>query len=268
MRVSRLWVLPGVACAAFMLSCESSPDSVAGLDDIPPVRFAPAPCEPDDQRGRCRVDPGPSESATVELSDSYSTPSGPQDIVFEQNGRRAVVKTADEQQITYKLDITLPFVAASCDWSGVNDAVAAKVFWDEFLFDTDTQQDDQLRHFLIRVNKKALGQEAGEHRTEARWFVQGGPLGKVLYLVKAGTPGDLLGSPHATGDFVDNNGTKTLTITGGAVRLTKCNLTQNAFGCGPKAEKVEVACVNPLPSDPDRDKRKNAQVFTATVATP
>ncbi len=262
MRVSRLWVLPGVACAAFMLSCESSPDSVAGPDDIPPVRFSPAPCAPDDQRGRCRGETGATESAKVVLGGKYSTPTGEQDIIFKQTGRAVEAKTADGQQITYKLNITLlptleEFEGGTCDWSGVDDATAARDFWNGFL--TPTQQDDQLRHFLIRVNKKALGQEAGEHRTEARWFVQGGPLGKVLYLVKAGTPGDLLGSPHATGDFVDNNGTKTLTITGGAVRLTKCNVTPNAFGCGPKAEKVEVACINPLPGS------MNAQVFTATV---
>lgn len=264
MRVSRLWVLPGVACAAFMLSCESSPDSVAGLDDIPPVRFAPAKCEEDDRRGRCRGETGATESPKVVLSGNYETETE-QDIIFGENGRTAMVRTEDGQQIKYKLDITLPFEAGKCNWSGVSDAEAG-AFWDAFLSAPITKT-DQFRHFLIRVNKKANGDADGEHRTEARWFVddEKSPLGRVMYLVKAGTPGDLLENESlrsATGSFDDNgDGTKTLEITGGAVRLTKCNVTENAFGCGPKSEKVEVACLNPLGG-------MNAQVFTATVTTP
>lgn len=202
------------------------------------------------------------ESATVELDGGYSTDGieSAQDISFQENGRRVVVRTEDGAQIDYSIDITLDFNKESCVWSGFADddpgpAARARIFWDEFKTKPSTLADDQPRNLLFRVNKKENTFSDGEHRTEARWWVE--TTERIMYLVKVGVPGkvladqlsELTGSDFkpAFGTF-DDGTTKTVTITGGAVRLSRheCGAVTGATaGCGPQAPTLEVACINP-----------------------
>lgn len=193
--------------------------------------------DPDTSGGGEGEDPG--AGSVVDLSGGYSTAAS-QPIDFRVTGRAATANSADD--ITIVVDgLTTVFDAGSCDWTPNLDAGAASALWTESIgqFASSTA-----RWFRMRVNLQANGQPDGEQFTIA---THRDP--RFGWEFKAGTPGDLLGSIHATGTFVDNGATRELTITGGAVRFTKADCGSE---CTVHTELFQVAC-------------PNADAFTATV---
>ena len=269
MRTQRVvWPLALLA-TAFLLGCQEQASSPVEPDG-PGPQFSAKKCDlpGGDALPGCggSSDSDSGEEFEVELTGNYST-SSRQDIDFQENGRRVVVRTEDGAQIDYSVLITLPFHDGSCVWSGLANAAAAVGFWNTFKADAVTLGEGEFRNLLFRVNKKENGFSDGEHRTSARWWIEDAE--RVMYLVKVGVPGKVLADQlreklgsfePAIGTFDDNgDGTKTVTIKGGAIRLSQHNcgaVTGGTAGCGPQAPTVEVACINPTDETGE---------FTATV---
>lgn len=216
-----------VALIVAAVGCQEATESVVGPLDVQ------AHHRPGHGGGGGGADPG--AGSVIDLSGAYSTAVS-QPVNSRVTGKGAGASSAEYVPITFAVDgLTTAFDAGSCDWTSNLDAAGASTLWTEgaALFASSAA-----RWFRLGVDLKANGEPAGGHFTIAH-----DRDGQFTYEFKAGTPGDLLGSTHATGTFVDNGATYDLTITGGAVTFLKADCGSDV-GCPVNAEQFQVACPN------------------------
>jgi len=194
-----------VALIVAGVGCQEAPDGVAGPLD---VRAHHAPGH---TRGGGGGGQDSGAGSVVDLSGGYSTAAS-QPIDFRVTGRAVTANSADDVPVTFAVDgLTTVFDTDVCEWSSNLDAATASALWTE---STGKFASSVARWFRMRVNLKENGQPDGQHFTISRHREN-----NLNWEFKAGTPGDLLGSTHATGTFVDNGATQELTITGGAISV-------------------------------------------------